>query len=266
VDVELRQTLWQFIARLNKEGHTVLLTTHYLEEAEALCQRIGMLKGGRLVALDSTSPLLAGTAHTMLRFKTDAALPAEVAARARVTGRIVQVTAHDAVEVETTLAALRAAGVPVEDLEIGRADLEETRTVGMKSRGVYETPAGTILYTALRELEMLCLDGETLEMKKNLANTYARLVYTGKWFTAFRVNLDAFFTSSSRYLTGEVNLVLYKGNVLISGRQSKYSLYSEDLASFGKSNYDHHDATGFLKLYSLATGVQASVQQEWNKA
>ncbi|MFN3304536.1 MAG: ABC transporter ATP-binding protein [Roseateles sp.] len=125
VDVELRQTLWQFIARLNKEGHTVLLTTHYLEEAEALCQRIGMLKAGRLVALDRTSQLLAGTAHTMLRFKTDAALPAEVAARARVTGRIVQVTAHDAAEVETTLATLRAAGVPVEDLEIGRADLED---------------------------------------------------------------------------------------------------------------------------------------------
>jgi ABC-2 type transport system ATP-binding protein len=111
--------------RLNKEGHTVLLTTHYLEEAEALCQRIGMLKGGRLVALDRTSQLLAGTAHTMLRFKTDVALPAEVAARARVTGRIVQVTAHDATEVETTLATLRAAGVPVEDLEIGRADLED---------------------------------------------------------------------------------------------------------------------------------------------
>ncbi len=125
VDVELRQTLWQFIARLNKEGHTVLLTTHYLEEAEALCQRIGMLKAGRIVALDRTSQLLAGTASTMLRFKTDAVLPPEIAARARVTGRIVQVTAHDAAEVETTLAALRAAGVPVEDLEIGRADLED---------------------------------------------------------------------------------------------------------------------------------------------
>jgi len=149
---------------------------------------------------------------------------------------------------------------------IGRADLVETRTVGMKSRGVYETPAGTILYTALRELEMLCLDGETLEMKKNLANTYARLVYTGKWFTAFRVNLDAFFESSSRYLTGTVKVVLYKGNVLIAGRTSPYSLYSEDLASFGKSTYDHHDATGFLRLYSLATGVQASVQKDWNQA
>ncbi|HEY0956882.1 MAG TPA: ABC transporter ATP-binding protein [Roseateles sp.] len=125
VDVELRQTLWQFIARLNKEGHTVLLTTHYLEEAEALCQRIAMLKLGRIVALDRTSQLLAGTASTMLRFKTDAALPPDIAARARVTGRIVQVTAHDAAEVEATLAALRAAGVPVEDLEIGRADLED---------------------------------------------------------------------------------------------------------------------------------------------
>ncbi len=125
VDVELRQTLWAFIARLNKEGHTVLLTTHYLEEAEALCQRIGMLKGGRLVALDTTSALLRGRASTMLRFKTDAALPAEVAARARVTGRIVQVKAHDAAEVEATLGQLRAAGVSVEDLEIGRADLED---------------------------------------------------------------------------------------------------------------------------------------------
>jgi ABC-2 type transport system ATP-binding protein len=125
VDVELRQTLWQFIARLNKEGHTVLLTTHYLEEAEALCQRIGMLKAGRIVALDRTSQLLAGTASTMLRFKTDAVLPPEIAARARVTGRIVQVTAHDAHEVETTLAELRGRGVPIEDLEIGRADLED---------------------------------------------------------------------------------------------------------------------------------------------
>jgi ABC-2 type transport system ATP-binding protein len=125
VDVELRQTLWQFIARLNKEGHTVLLTTHYLEEAEALCQRIGMLKNGRIVALDRTSQLLAGTASTMLRFKTDAVLPPDIAARARVTGRIVQVTAHDAHEVETTLAELRGQGVPIEDLEIGRADLED---------------------------------------------------------------------------------------------------------------------------------------------
>ncbi len=125
VDVELRQTLWQFIARLNRDGHTVLLTTHYLEEAEALCGRIAMLKRGRVVALDRTANLLAGTASTMLRFKTDDALPADMARHARVTGRIAQVTAHDAAEVEAILGRLRAAGVRIEELEIGRADLED---------------------------------------------------------------------------------------------------------------------------------------------
>jgi ABC-2 type transport system ATP-binding protein len=125
VDVELRQTLWQFIAGLNRDGHTVLLTTHYLEEAEALCGRIAMLKSGRVVALDRTANLLAGTASTMLRFKTDQALPAALAAQARITGRVVQMTAHDAIEVEALLASLRAAQVGVEDLEIGRADLED---------------------------------------------------------------------------------------------------------------------------------------------
>jgi ABC-2 type transport system ATP-binding protein len=125
VDVELRQTLWAFIARLNREGHTVLLTTHYLEEAEALCNRIAMLKQGRVVALDSTSALLKGKASTMLRFKTDALLPAALLYQSRVTGRIVQIKAHDAAEVETILSTLRAAGCPVEDLEIGRADLED---------------------------------------------------------------------------------------------------------------------------------------------
>ena len=125
VDVELRQTLWQFVSRLNREGHTVLLTTHYLQEAEALCGRIAMLKKGRLVALDKTSALLAGVASTMLRFKTDSALPRDIAAHARVTGRIVQVKAHDAAEVEALLSLLRASGVKIEDLEIGRADLED---------------------------------------------------------------------------------------------------------------------------------------------
>ncbi|HEX7437495.1 MAG TPA: ABC transporter ATP-binding protein [Caldimonas sp.] len=125
VDVELRQTLWQFVARLNKEGHTVLLTTHYLEEAEALCGRIAMLKQGRVVALDRTSALLAGTASTMLRFKLDRPLPAQLAAQSRVTGRTVQIKAHDAREVEAILATLRGAGCEPEDLEIGRADLED---------------------------------------------------------------------------------------------------------------------------------------------
>ncbi|WP_088284308.1 ABC transporter ATP-binding protein [Ideonella sp. A 288] len=125
VDVELRQTLWAFIARLNRDGHTVLLTTHYLEEAEALCHRIGMLKQGKLVALDRTAALLAGTTSTMLRFKTDQALPPAIAAQARVTGRIVQLKARDAEAVERALATVREAGVHIEDLEIGRADLED---------------------------------------------------------------------------------------------------------------------------------------------
>jgi ABC-2 type transport system ATP-binding protein len=125
VDVELRQTLWHFVARLNKAGHTVLLTTHYLEEAEALCSRIAMLKLGQVVALDRTSALLAGTASTMMRFKMDQALPPELASHARVTGRIVQVTAHDTAEVERVLQILRAHGCQPEDLEIGRADLED---------------------------------------------------------------------------------------------------------------------------------------------
>jgi ABC-2 type transport system ATP-binding protein len=134
VDVELRQTLWQFISRLNREGHTVLLTTHYLDEAEALCGRIAMLKQGKVVALDKTSALLAGTAHQMMRFKTDDALPAAIVPRARVTGRIAQVAAHDAAEVEATLATLRQAQVRIEDLEIGRADLEDVFVGIMQGR------------------------------------------------------------------------------------------------------------------------------------
>jgi ABC-2 type transport system ATP-binding protein len=141
VDVELRQTLWAFIGRLNKQGHAVLLTTHYLEEAEALCQRIGMLRQGRLVALDRTASLLSASASTMLRFKTDQALPTELAGQARVTGRIVQLKAHDAGEVESHLARLRAAGVKVEDLEIGRADLEDVFVEIMQGRSPVAAPA-----------------------------------------------------------------------------------------------------------------------------
>ena len=125
VDVELRQTLWQFITQLNKQGHSVLLTTHYLEEAEALCGRIAMLKAGRVVALDRTANLLANAAGTVLRFKTDDALPPGLLAQGRVTGRMAQVAARDAAGVEAVLAQLRQAGVKVEDLEIGRADLED---------------------------------------------------------------------------------------------------------------------------------------------
>ena len=125
VDVELRQTLWQFVANLNKQGSTVLLTTHYLEEAEALCGRIAMLKTGRIVALDKTSDLLKAASSNVLRFKTGDALPIELAARARITGRIVQLPANNALEIEQYLAAVRQAGVTVEDVEIRKADLED---------------------------------------------------------------------------------------------------------------------------------------------
>ena len=125
VDVELRQTLWHFIAKLNKQGHTVLLTTHYLEEAEALCGRIAMLKSGRVVALDHTSELLKAASSNVLRFKLDAELPPALLAKARVTGRIVQLPAHDAVEIENYLSAVRQAGLQAHDVEIRKADLED---------------------------------------------------------------------------------------------------------------------------------------------
>ena len=125
VDVELRQTLWQFIARLNREGHTVLLTTHYLEEAEALCSRIAMLKLGKVVALDDTSTLLKNASSNVLRFKLDAQLPPDLAAQARITGRIVQFPANDAAQIEHYLAAVRSAGLVAEDVEIRKADLED---------------------------------------------------------------------------------------------------------------------------------------------
>ena len=125
VDVELRQTLWQFIAKLNREGSTVLLTTHYLEEAEALCGRIAMLKHGKVVALDSTTELLKAASSNVLRFKLDAELPPALAAQARVTGRIVQFPANDALEIERYLAAVREAGLSAQDVEIRKADLED---------------------------------------------------------------------------------------------------------------------------------------------
>ncbi len=125
VDVELRQTLWQFIAKLNKQGSTVLLTTHYLEEAEALCSRIAMLKQGKVVALANTSELLKAASSNVLRFKIDSELPIELAAKARITGRIVQFPAHNANEIEQYLAAIRQAGLVAEDVEIRKADLED---------------------------------------------------------------------------------------------------------------------------------------------
>ncbi len=125
VDVELRQTLWQFIAKLNKQGSTVLLTTHYLEEAEALCSRIAMLKQGKVVALAKTSELLKAASSNVLRFKIDSELPIELKRQARITGRIVQFPAHNANEIEQYLAAVRQAGLLAEDIEIRKADLED---------------------------------------------------------------------------------------------------------------------------------------------
>jgi ABC-2 type transport system ATP-binding protein len=125
VDVELRQTLWHFIAKLNKQGHTVLLTTHYLEEAEALCGRIAMLKSGRVVALDTTSELLKSATSNVLCFKIDGELPPALAAQARVTGRVVQFPAQDAHAIEQYLASVRQAGLTAQDVEIRRADLED---------------------------------------------------------------------------------------------------------------------------------------------
>jgi ABC-2 type transport system ATP-binding protein len=125
VDVELRQALWQFIAKLNRQGSTVLLTTHYLEEAEALCSRLAMLKQGRVVALAQTSELLKAASSNVLRFKIDSELPRELAQQARITGRIVQFPAHNANEIEQYLAAVRQAGLVAEDVEIRKADLED---------------------------------------------------------------------------------------------------------------------------------------------
>jgi argininosuccinate synthase len=142
---------------------------------------------------------------------------------------------------------------------IGRTDVVENRRVGMKSRGVYETPGGTILYTALRELEMLTLDADCLHFKQNVAQSYADLVYGGKWFTPLRESLEAFMEKVSEYTTGTVRLALYKGNIVIAGRKSPYSLYLKDLASFGASSYDHADASGFINLYGLPAMVTSLV-------
>ena len=144
VDVELRQTLWQFIARLNKQGHTVLLTTHYLEEAEALCGRIAMLKAGRVIALDRTSELLKAASGNVLRFKIDGELPPALAQRARITGRIVQFPARDALDIETYLGAVRQAGLLAQDIEVRKADLEDVFLALMGQQhegGAAATPA-----------------------------------------------------------------------------------------------------------------------------
>ncbi|GAB4438538.1 MAG: argininosuccinate synthase [Chloroflexi bacterium OHK40] len=141
---------------------------------------------------------------------------------------------------------------------VGRVDLVENRLVGMKSHGVYETPGGTILYTAHRELESIVLDKETLRAKDRIALDYADLVYNGRWFTPVREAYDAFVRSTQRTMTGEVRLRLYKGNAEVVGRRSPHSLYNEDLATFGADMvYNQKDAEAFIKLYGLGIKVQA---------
>jgi argininosuccinate synthase len=146
---------------------------------------------------------------------------------------------------------------------IGRADLVENRLVGMKSRGVYETPGGTILSIAHRELEALCLDRETMHYKDVIAQRYAELVYYGQWFSPLRDALDAFVNKTQERVTGTVRLKLYKGNVIVAGRQSPYSLYREDYATFGQEDvYDQKDALGFIHLFGLPMKVRALLDVE----
>lgn len=145
---------------------------------------------------------------------------------------------------------------------IGIIDIVENRVVGMKSRGVYETPGGTILMAAHEQLEELVLDRATMEMKKDLGNKFAQIVYEGKWFTPLREAIQAFMDVTQEVVTGEVKFKLYKGNIIKAGESSPYSLYSESLASFTTGElYDHHDADGFITLFGLPLKVRALMQQ-----
>jgi argininosuccinate synthase len=146
---------------------------------------------------------------------------------------------------------------------IGRIDLVENRLVGMKSHGVYETPGGTILQTAHRELESLVLDRETLHYKDRVALEYADLVYNGRWFTPLRQHLDRFVQSTQTNMTGDVRIKLFKGQAIVVGRRSPYSLYREDFATFGQEDvYDQRDAKGFINLYGLPLKVEALVSED----
>lgn len=146
---------------------------------------------------------------------------------------------------------------------IGIIDIVENRVVGMKSRGVYETPGGTILMEAQQQLEELVLDRATMEVKKDMGNRLAQIVYEGKWFTPLREAVQAFVTSTQQYITGEVKFKLYKGNIIKAGTTSPYSLYSESLASFTTGDlYDHHDAEGFITLFGLPLKVRAMKMAE----
>ncbi|MBP9023712.1 MAG: argininosuccinate synthase [Spirochaetes bacterium] len=146
---------------------------------------------------------------------------------------------------------------------VGRVDIVENRLVGIKSRGVYETPAGTVLLAAHRDLESICLDKDTQHLKDSLAAEYARLIYYGLWFARKREAMDALIDETQRFVTGTVKVKLYKGHAMVVGRKSQYSLYSENIASFEKSElYDQTDATGFLNLFGLQTKVEALLRKK----
>ena len=149
---------------------------------------------------------------------------------------------------------------------VGIVDLVENRVVGMKSRGVYETPGGTILYAAHRELERQCIDRKTMAFKEIVAGELAELIYGGEWFTPLREALSAFVDKTQDTVTGSVKLKLYKGNVVPAGCVSPYSLYNIDISSFTTGDlYDHKDAEGFIKLTGLPLTVRALMRQNNNK-
>lgn len=145
---------------------------------------------------------------------------------------------------------------------IGVIDLLENRLVGMKSRGVYETPGGTILYEAHKELEYLTIDKETFHFKQSISQKYGELVYNGLWFTKLKDSLDAFVDETQENVTGTVKLKLYKGNIMVAGMESPYALYDEGISSFGASDlYDHKDSEGFIKLFGLPSKINAMINK-----
>ena len=149
---------------------------------------------------------------------------------------------------------------------IGIADMVENRLVGMKSRGVYETPGGTLLYAAHRELELLCLDRDTIHYKDLVSQRFAELVYYGQWYTPLRESISAFVDETQKNVTGTVRLKLYKGNCVPAGSKSPYSLYSEEIATFGEDEvYNQKDSEGFINLFGLPLKVQAVVNEKNKK-
>ena len=191
---------------------------------------------------------------------------------------VMGVTPQEAPDTETTITLSFKKGIPValngEALKvsdiirklnelggkngIGIVDIVENRVVGMKSRGIYETPGGTILVEAHNAIEELVLDRATMDVKKDLGNKFAQIVYEGKWFTPLREAIQSFVESTQQVVTGEITLKLYKGNIIKAGSTSPYSLYSESLASFTTGDlYDHHDADGFITLFGLPLKVRA---------